>query len=186
MELFEKELSSELVYQGSFLKVYKDRVALPDEHISTREYIQHPGAVAILALTAGGELILERQYRYPARCVFIEIPAGKIDAGEAPLSTAQRELLEETGYSAASWTYLGSAHPCIAYSDEMISYYVAEDLTFSARQLDEGEFLEVFTQPVEQVLAMALTGEICDSKSIVGLHWLAAYLAGKMPVVNSR
>lgn len=180
MDLLEKKLSSELVYQGGFLHVRKDRVALPDGSESVREYISHPGAVAILALTPDGRLVLERQYRYPAGREFIEIPAGKIDPDEAPELTARRELLEETGYRAESWVYLGTAYPCIGYANEQIHYYLAESLTLNERRLDEGEFLEVMTVPLEQAMAMTLSGEICDSKSIVGLHWLAAYQAGRM------
>ncbi|MEO3958137.1 NUDIX hydrolase [Chromobacterium piscinae] len=185
MDLVEKQLSSELVYQGGFINVRKDRVALPDGNESSREYILHPGAVAVLAITPEGELVLERQYRYPAGREFIEIPAGKIDPDEEPEQTARRELLEETGYRAGRWTYLGTAHPCIGYSNEKysnekISYYLAQELMLSERQLDAGEFLEVLTVPLEAAMNMALTGDICDSKSIVGLHWLAAYLGGRM------
>ncbi|AUH51749.1 NUDIX hydrolase [Chromobacterium sp. ATCC 53434] len=180
MDLLEKQLSSDLVYQGGFLQVRKDRVALPDGGEAQREYILHPGAVAILALTADGGLVLERQYRYPAGREFVEIPAGKIDSGEAPEATARRELFEETGYRSDNWTYLGTAHPCIGYSNEKISYYLAQDLILNERKLDDGEFLEVLTVPLERAMTMALTGEICDSKSIVGLHWLAAHLGGRM------
>nr|WP_233160484.1 NUDIX hydrolase [Aquitalea sp. ASV11] len=154
---------------------------LPDGAEASREYILHPGAVAILALTADRQLVLERQYRYPAGREFVEIPAGKIDPDEAPALTARRELLEETGYRAGRWLHLGTAYPCIGYSNEQISYYLAEDLELGERELDEGEFLEVFTLPLEQVMQMALSGEICDSKSIVGLHWLAAHLDGRLP-----
>ncbi|MTD32461.1 NUDIX domain-containing protein [Paludibacterium denitrificans] len=182
MDLVETTLETGLVYQGGFLKVHKDRVALPDGSESCREYIRHPGAVAVLAITPDRQLVLERQYRYPAGREFVEIPAlSKIDPHEAPEQTARRELLEETGYRAARWVYLGTAHPCIGYSNEKISYYVAEALTLAERQLDEGEFLEVLTLPIERAMEMALTGEICDSKSIVGLHWLAAYLDGRLP-----
>ena len=180
MNLLEKQLTSDLVYEGGFLNVRKDRVALPDGKEAAREYILHPGAVAILALTPQRELVLERQYRYPAGREFIEIPAGKIDPDEAPEATARRELFEETGYRAGSWIYLGTAHPCIGYSNEKISYYLAQDLILSERRLDEGEFLEVLTKPLDEAMEMALNGGICDSKSIVGLHWLAAYLSGRM------
>ncbi|MEO9383742.1 NUDIX hydrolase [Chromobacterium phragmitis] len=180
MDLIEKRLATQLVYEGGFIKVNKDRVVLPDGNESSREYILHPGAVAVLAVTSAGELVLERQYRYPAGREFIEIPAGKIDPDEEPEATAKRELLEETGYKADRWTYLGTAHPCIGYSNEKISYYLAQDLMLSERQLDAGEFLEVLTVPLDTAMNMALTGEICDSKSIVGLHWLSAYLSGRM------
>ncbi|WP_374424959.1 NUDIX domain-containing protein [Chromobacterium sp.] len=180
MNLLEKQLSSELVYQGGFLEVHKDKVALPDGAAATREYILHPGAVAVLALTPDGGLVLERQYRYPAGREFVEIPAGKIDPDEEPAATARRELLEETGYVAERWTYLGTAYPCIGYSNERISYYLAEGLSQQGRRLDEGEFLEVLTVPLEEAMRMTLSGDICDSKSIVGLHWLAAHQAGRM------
>lgn len=183
MDLVEKQLSSELVYQGGFLKVHKDEVALPDGAASTREYILHPGAVAVLALTPDGKLVLERQYRYPTGREFVEIPAGKIDPDEDPAATARRELLEETGYAAERWTYLGTAYPCIGYSNERISYYLAEGLSQQGSRLDEGEFLEVLAVPVAQAMEMTLSGEICDSKSIVGLHWLTAHQAGRMPGV---
>ena len=181
MDLVEKQLQTALVYEGGFLHVHKDKVLLPDGAEASREYILHPGAVAILALTADRQLVLERQYRYPAGREFVEIPAGKIDPDEAPALTARRELLEETGYRAGRWLHLGTAYPCIGYSNEQISYYLAEDLELGERELDEGEFLEVFTLPLEQVMHMALSGEICDSKSIVGLHWLAAHLDGRLP-----
>lgn len=181
MDLLEKQLQSALVYAGGFLQVHKDKVELPDGAHASREYILHPGAVAILALTADRQLVMERQFRYPAGRVFLEIPAGKIDPDEAPELTARRELLEETGYQAGKWRYLGTAYPCIGYSNEKISYYLAEELVAGERQLDEGEFLEVLTLPLAQVQQMALSGEVCDSKSIVGLHWLAAYLDGRLP-----
>jgi ADP-ribose pyrophosphatase len=181
MDLTEKQLDSSVAYQGDFLKVWRDRVALPDGKEAQREYIRHPGAVAILALTDEGKLVLEHQYRYPAGRAFIEIPAGKIDPDEARDHCARRELLEETGLRASQWTYLGTAYPCIGYSDEQISYYLAQGLSRHDRQLDEGEFLEVLELPLDQVHAMSLTGEICDSKTLTGLYWLSAHLQGRLP-----
>lgn len=181
MDLTEQMLDSELVYQGGFLKVQRDRVRLPDGSESFREFIRHPGAAAILALTDDNRLVLERQYRYPAGRVFLEIPAGKLDPGEPPAETASRELLEETGYRAAAWTYLGCAHPCIGYADERIHYYLARGLTAGARQLDQGEFLDVVTLPLAEAMTRSLHGEICDSKTLVGLYWLSAHLEGRLP-----
>ncbi|WP_028534870.1 NUDIX domain-containing protein [Paludibacterium yongneupense] len=181
MDLVEKTLESDVVYDGVFIKVSKDRVLLPDGKTAWREYIRHPGAVAILALTGDGQLVLERQYRHAPGRVFLEIPAGKIDPHEPTVATARRELLEETGLSAERWTCLGTAYPCIGYADEEITYYLAEGLSQSERQLDEGEFLEVLTMPLDDVYQMALTGEICDSKSLVGLFWLRAHREGKLP-----
>lgn len=183
MELTEHEISSEVICEGGFLTLRRDRVRLPDGAEATREYVEHPGAVAVLALTDAGELIMERQYRYPLRREFLEIPAGKRDAGEAPETTARRELLEETGYVAREWRFLGTAYPCIGYADETIHYFLATGLRLEARALDDGEFLEVLSVPLPKVQQMALSGEICDSKSIVGLHWLAAHQNGALPGV---
>jgi ADP-ribose pyrophosphatase len=181
VDLTEKTLDSQLVYEGGFIKVRRDNVELPDGSPAWREYLRHPGAVAILALTDDGQLVLERQYRYAPGRVFLEIPAGKIDPGEPREACARRELLEETGMTAESWVYLGTAHPCIGYSDEQISYYVARGLSSGERQLDEGEFLEVVHLPLEEALAKSLSGDICDSKSVVGLYWLSAHLEGRLP-----
>lgn len=181
MDLTEKQLDSTVVYQGGFLTVYQDHVSLPEGQSGVREYIRHPGAVAILALDREDHLIMERQYRYPAGREFLEIPAGKIDPGEAREICARRELREETGFEAHSWVYLGTAFPCIGYSDEQISYYLARELTQHPRQLDHGEFLEVIRLPLAEAMSKSLNGEICDSKSLVGLHWLSAFLQGRLP-----
>lgn len=180
VDLTEKQLDSEQVFDGRFLKVQRDTVSLPDGGTALREFIRHPGAVAVLALTDDGQLVMERQFRYPAAQTFIEIPAGKIDPQEPPADTARRELLEETGYKASQWRFLGKAYPCIGYADEVIHYYLATGLQLSERQLDEGEFLEVMLLPLEEVLAMSLDGRITDSKTLVGLHWLAAWQKGNL------
>ena len=160
------------------LEVHCDRVRLPDGAESTREYINHPGAVAIVALFDDGRVLLERQYRYPQGREFIEIPAGKRDPGEAHLATAKRELLEETGYTAAEWTRIGVIHTAIAYTNEAIELFVAKKLTEGERQLDAGEFLEIFTVPFAQAVAMIASGEITDAKTTTALllteKWLAA------------
>jgi ADP-ribose pyrophosphatase len=176
MDLTEKQINSALMYEGNFIQVRKDSVRLPDGSTSTREYITHPGAVAILALLDNGNLVMERQYRYPPKREFIELPAGKIDHGEDTLITAQRELLEETGYVAREWLHLTSAWPCIGYADERMEYYLARGLTQQGRQLDEGEFLEVFELSLADALDGIRSGKINDSKTIVGLLWLDKYL----------
>lgn len=178
MELKETRIDSTLMYEGDFLQVHKDSVRLPDGELSSREYITHPGAVAVLALLDSGKLILERQYRYAPQQEFIEIPAGKIDHGEDILATAQRELLEETGYVATEWVHLTTAWPCIGYADERMEYFLARGLTHQGRQLDDGEFLEVFELSLSEALEGVRLGKINDSKTILGLFWLEKYLNG--------
>lgn len=178
MDLTEKKLDSKLMYGGDFITVRKDSVQLPDGSVSTREYITHPGAVAVLALLDNGNLVMERQYRYPPQQEFIELPAGKIDHGEDILLCAQRELLEETGYVASEWTHLTTAWPCIGYADERMEYFLARGLVHQGSKLDEGEFLEVFELPFTEAIEWIKSGKINDSKTIVGLFWLEKTLQG--------
>lgn len=171
--LIESEISSESIFKGSLLDVRKDRVRLPDGKESVREYIQHPGAVVILAILPNGNLLFERQFRYPLRQVFLELPAGKIDAGEAIIETAKRELREETGYTAASWTHLGVMHPCIGYSDERIEIFEARDLRVSGVQaLDHNEFIELVELSPDAARQAVWEGRITDAKTITALFWL--------------
>ena len=179
MDLTETCLSSEVVYEGSFISVRKDSARMPDGSTSTREYITHPGAVAILALLDNGNLVMERQFRYAPRQEFVEIPAGKIDHGEDVLTTAQRELLEETGYVAREWTHLTTAWPCIGFSDERMEYFLARGLTHHGSKLDDGEFLEVFELPLAEAMEWMRLGKISDSKTMVGLFWLDKMLRGR-------
>jgi ADP-ribose pyrophosphatase len=160
------------VFEGNLLKVHRDTVRLPDGSHGEREYIRHPGAVAIVALTDERRLLLERQYRYPPRREFIEIPAGKIDPGEHHLATAKRELLEETGYVAEEWTRLCVLHTAIGYTDEAIELYLARKLTLKGRQLDPGEFLETFLVPFDEAVAMVRDGRITDAKTMVAVLWV--------------
>ena len=132
--LKETRIDGETVYDGGFLKVARDRVTLPDGKITKREYIRHPGAVVVLALFDDNTVLLERQYRYPLDRVFIEYPAGKIDAGEDHLACAKRELQEETGYTATEWHFLCTIHNAIAYSDELLDIYLARNLTAAHEQ----------------------------------------------------
>lgn len=176
MDLLETCVESNAVYDGALLHVRRDTVRLPDGSTSVREYITHPGAVAVLALHDNGNLIMERQYRYAAGCEFFEIPAGKIDHGEYILITGQRELLEETGYTAHEWVHLTTTYPCIGYGDEKIYYFLARGLSMQERSLDEGEFLEVFELSLPDALDWVRLGKINDSKTIIGLFWLEKYL----------
>ena len=171
--LIESEIDSETVFSGALLEVRKDRVRLPNGKESLREYIVHPGAVVILAFLDNGRLLFERQFRYPLRRVFLELPAGKIDPGEAILDTARRELLEEAGYVASDWEYIGVMHPCIGYSDERIEIFAARGLHLAAEiQLDHNEFLEVVEVTPEDAKAAVWNGQITDAKTISALYWL--------------
>jgi ADP-ribose pyrophosphatase len=177
-DLTERFISGERVYDGSLLKVHRDRVRLPDGREGSREYIRHPGACAIVALFDDGSILLERQYRYPNARVFIEIPAGKLEPGEPHLETAKRELLEETGYVAREWAYAFTMYPTVAYSDEAIEIWFARGLEHRGARLDEGEFLEVITASPEEFLAWCRDGRIVDSKTLAAAVWVQNVLAG--------
>lgn len=171
-------LESEQVFDGVLLHVRRDRVKLPDGNTSVREYIRHPGAVVILALLPNGKLLFEKQFRYPLRRSFLELPAGKIDPGEAILATAQRELLEETGHVAEQWRYLGVMHPCIGYSDERIEIFLAQEVRcVGEQQLDQHEFLDVLELTPREAREAVLGGAITDAKTVTALYWLERVLA---------
>lgn len=170
--LKETKVAGEVVYEGHFLKVQRDSVKLPGEKFAVREYIKHPGAVVILPLFDDGSVLLERQFRYPLNRVFIEFPAGKIDIGEDPLICAQRELQEETGYTATNWQYICTIHNAIAYSDEHLDIYLARGLIPGKSNLDDGELLDIFIAPMSDLLAWVREGKITDVKSIIGAFWL--------------
>ena len=176
MDLNEHCISSETLAQGGLLTVKKDVVRLANGNISQREYVMHPGAVVVVPLLPNGNVLLERQFRYPLHQVFIELPAGKIDPDEDVLKTGQRELLEETGYTAQNWVKLGVQHPCIGYSNEVIHIYLASNLSAGEHQRDEDEMLEVFNVKLEQCLEMISNQEITDSKTIVALFLADKYL----------
>lgn len=175
-DLTERKVSSEQVFDGTLLKVYRDAVRLPDGSAGAREYIRHPGAVGIVPLFDDGRILLERQFRYPHGREFIEIPAGKLEPGEPHLETAKRELLEETGYAAQEWTRLAVIHTAIAYTNEAIELYLARKLTRGERKLDDGEFLEVFTAPLDEAFAMVRDGRITDAKTVSALLWVKAFV----------
>jgi len=175
MDLKEHLVRGEEVFAGTLLRVRRDVVRLPDGSESVREYIRHPGAVAVVALFDDGRVLLERQFRYPHGREFIELPAGKLEPGEPHAETARRELLEETGYVASNWTRLGLINPSIAYTDETIELYLARGLEKREAKLDAGEFLEVLTPSFDEAIAMLRDGRITDAKTITGLLWVQAF-----------
>ena len=170
--LVEVEIGSEDVYRGKLLHVKCDRVRLPDGSEATREYVVHPGAAMIIPILPDGRLLMERQFRYPLRRVMLEFPAGKLDPGEEMLKTAQRELLEETGYRADHWEWLAEVHPIISYTTERIEIFLATGLTLERPKLDAGEFLETLAVEFADVYAQLKAGTITDVKTVVGLYML--------------
>lgn len=172
----ETQLATKLVYAGQLLKVREDIVSLPDGQTARREWIQHPGAVIMIPLLDDNTVVLERQFRYPLKRHFYELPAGKMEPGEDPLATAQRELQEECGYQARLWQHLTTLHPCVGYSDERIELYLARELTHVGGALEDGEFLEMLALPLDEAIGWIKTGQITDVKTIIGLFWLKSFI----------
>ena len=164
--LEEKQLEREEIFDGRILHVVRDRVELPNGHRSVREMVDHVGAVCVLPITEDGMVYVERQYRYPLGRVITEVPAGKLDSDEEDiLEAAKRELHEETGLTADSWTHLGLFYPAAAYCNEVITLYLARDLHQAAQELDEDEFLDVVKLPFAELVDQVMTGRIPDAKT---------------------
>ena len=184
--LIEQRIAQQELFKGRFLHAFRDTVRLPDGGEATREYVKHPGAVVVIPLLEGPDrqlrIVLERQYRYPVGQVMVELPAGKLDAGEDPLLCGRRELLEETGYQAREWARAGQMHLAIAYSTEVIHIYFARRLTLGERQLDDGEFLDVFTATPEELLAWCREGRVTDAKTLSCMVWVQNVLSGAWPL----
>ena len=176
--LIETRVASQELLRGHFLHAMRDTVRLPDGKEAFREYVIHPGAVMVVAELPDGRLVLERQFRYPVQSVMVEFPAGKLDPGEDSLVCAQRELLEETGYTARQWARAGVLHPVISYSTEFIDIWFARELTAGQRQLDAGEFLDVFSASTDELLQWCRDGRITDAKTLTGVLWLQNLRSG--------
>ena len=176
-KLKETQKSSEKIFSGKLIDLYSDHVELPNGKSSTREWINHPGAVCIIPILPDGNLCLIRQYRYGPRDEFIEIPAGKLDAGEDPLVCAKRELKEEIGYIAGKFTFLTNIYPAIGFSNEKMWMYLAEDLQLSNQSLDQDEFLELLPLSLEEAIDLIKQGKITDVKTIIGILWLDRFLS---------
>lgn len=181
-DLREKKSASEVLARGSFLTLRRDAVVLPDGGASTREYILHPGAVVIVAWlddAEGRKLVVEWQYRYPVEQAMLEFPAGKLDPGERQIDCAARELREETGFVAAEWAPAGVVYPAIGYSTEFIGIWFARGLRPGDRSLDAGEFLEVRSSSIEDLLQACADGRVTDGKTLACIVHLQNLLSGR-------
>jgi ADP-ribose pyrophosphatase len=167
--LIEKHVKSEVVFEGNLLTVRRDTVELPNGKLATRELIQHPGAVAVVAVREDGKILLVRQYRYPIDQVTLEIPAGKLDQGEKPEDCAKRELEEETGYQAKKLRLLSSIITTPGFTNEVIHLFLAEDLILAEQCPDEDEFIDAEAFTKAEIRTMIDNGTICDAKSLTGL-----------------
>lgn len=168
-KLYEAVLETETLYKGRVLELEKKRVRLPDGKESIREIIVHHGGAAILALTDDQDIILVRQYRLASAQVLTEIPAGKLEKDEDPFVCAQRELEEETGFSAEHWEVLGRMYPSPGYTSECLYLYLARNLKPGKAHLDPGEFLDSFRLPFKEAVRQVVEGKIIDAKTCLAI-----------------
>ena len=166
MDLTERMVSSQTIFEGKIVRVTVDEARLPNGRLATREVVYHPGGVAILALDTDNQVTLVRQYRYPIGQLLLELPAGKLDAGEDHLPAAKRELSEETGLEAEEYTYLGHILASPDFCDESLHMYLARGLKRSAQHPDEDEFLDVVTMPFAELADRVMDGTIADAKTV--------------------
>lgn len=171
MEFLEKTISSKDIFAGKILKLRVDTVKLPDGRQSTREIVEHRGAVAIVAINEDKEIFMVRQYRKAVEKVLLEIPAGTIEENEDPLECARRELSEETGLKAAYWEKILSYYSSAGFSDEILHLYLADGLTPGATHPDQDEFLELVRVPLKEAYRLIFDGTIADGKSIIGIQY---------------
>jgi ADP-ribose pyrophosphatase len=169
--LREKRLKARHIYTGRLLDVWADEVELPSGKTSVREYIKHPGAAVIIPVLPDGSIGFIRQFRYPMGRSLIELPAGKLDPGESPEKTAQRELAEEIGYEPGKLTQLTEIHPCIGYSNERMWLYLAEDLKPVPKNMDQDEFIDFIPMKLDTALEKVWAGDITDVKTVIGIFW---------------
>lgn len=176
MSLKEKTLSSESIFNGRIVRLKIDTVELSDGTQSTREIVDHDPAVVILPVDHNGMMYLIRQYRKPIEEEMLEVPAGIVNPGEDFLEAAKRELKEETGFSASQWTYVGKAYPAPGFCNELLHFYIAEELTSGQTNFDEDERIELEPVPVETFYKWVTDGTIVDAKTMLMGLYLKAHL----------
>ena len=174
MHLEEKTLNSQKIFEGKIIKVCRDEVELENGKVASREVVLHSGGVCVIPITDDNCVLMVKQYRYPMKKALLELPAGKLEYGENHYDCGLRELREEVGMLANSYEYLGAIYPTPAYVSEQIHLYLAKDLVPDAQQLDADEFLDVIKMPLKEAVKLVLSGEICDSKTQIGI--LKAYI----------
>ena len=170
--LFEKKVSSSVVYQGNRIRCRNDRVELANKKIVDRDVVDHPEAVCIVALSDSNTVCLVKQYRYALEKVSIELPAGCIEPDENPLEAAKRELKEETGYLANDWTTLTSVYLAPGFCNELMHVYVAKQLHMTKQQLDEDEFVTCLEIDIDTAIKWVKSGKIDDGKTVLALNML--------------
>ena len=174
MYLNEKTLSSEQIFDGVVVKLYRDDIELENGKKGVREFIKHPGGVCVAALDEDENLFMVEQFRYPFGKALTEVPAGKLEFGEDPEECGRRELKEEVGATADSFEYLGCLYPTVAYDTEIIYMFLARGLHFGEQHLDDGEFLDVKKLPLKEAYRMVMANELPDAKTQMAV--LKAYL----------
>ena len=177
----EKTLHSKCVFKGSLLDVRNDEVVFPSGSKSTREWINHPGAVCCIPVLENGDICLIKQYRYAIKKYVIELPAGKLEIGETPIGCAKRELEEEIGFEAKKIRFLTMFYPAVGFVNEEMHLFLAEDLKKTNTNPDEDEFIELIPKTLDQAVEMIYSGEITDAKTIIGLVWAQKLLTNSKP-----
>jgi len=167
----EKLVASRTGYEGKLLTLKEDEVQLPDGRTALREYVLHPGGSMVVPLFEDFSLLFERQFRYPVGNHFLELPAGKVDRGEAPLAAARRELFEETGYVAERWHHLATLYPSVGYSNERVDLFLAQGLKHEGHPGEDGEFIECVRIGIDEALELVVHGEVTEAKTILGIFW---------------
>lgn len=169
--LEEKTIRSQTIFTGRVIQLQVDEVRLPNGKTSTREIVKHPGAVAIIAITNENKLVLVRQFRKPLEKTILELPAGKLEAGEDPKVCAWRELEEETGYKAERMEHLVSFYTSPGFADEYLHIYCAKGLTKGEIQPDQDEFVELVELTFSECLDRIASGDICDAKTVAAIYY---------------